>query len=67
MEMFGTQLRQLRENKGLSQQELADISNVSKITIQRIENSKFSVTLDTLVSISKGLNITLSQLLKDLK
>lgn len=59
---FGLRLRELREERSISQQHLADISNVSKLTIQRIENAKFSVTLDTLISISKALEIPLSEL-----
>ena len=62
IKLFGDYLRKLRNNKNLSQQELADISNLSKITIQRIENSKFRVTLDTLISISNALEISLSEL-----
>ncbi|HET9058075.1 MAG TPA: helix-turn-helix transcriptional regulator [Chitinophagaceae bacterium] len=59
---FATHLRILREKAGLSQQELADIAELSKLTIQRIENSKYSTTLDTLISIADALNIPLKKL-----
>jgi len=59
---FGTHLRKLREEKDLSQQNLADIADVAKITIQRIENAKFTVTLDVMVSIAKALKIPLREL-----
>ena len=59
---FATHLRVLREKAGLSQQELADLAGISKITIQRIENAKYSVTLDTLISISEALQIPLKKL-----
>ena len=59
---FGTYLRKLREEQELSQQQLADIADVAKITVQRIENAKFTVTLDVMVSLSKALNISLSEL-----
>ncbi len=59
---FATHLRVLREKAGLSQQDLADIADVSKLTIQRLENVKYSVTLDTLVSISSALQIPLKKL-----
>lgn len=58
---FGTYLRILREKVGLSQQELADLSEISKLTIQRIENAKYSVTLDTLISIAQALDIQLKK------
>ena len=66
---FGAHLRKLREAREISQQELADMADLAKITIQRIENAKFSVTLDVLVSISKALSISLKELLsyKNLK
>lgn len=46
----------------MSQQELADTAEISKITIQRIENAKYSVTLDTLVSLAAALEIPLKKL-----
>lgn len=59
---FGVHLRRLREAKELSQQELADLSDVAKITVQRIENAKYTVTLDVLISIAEGLEIPLKEL-----
>jgi transcriptional regulator with XRE-family HTH domain len=58
---FGVHLRRLRQAKGLSQQQLADLADVSKITVQRIENAKFNVTLDTLISLSTALETPLSK------
>ena len=60
---FGVHLRRLRESRDLSQQELADMADLAKITIQRIENAKFTVTLDVLVSISEALTIPLKVML----
>lgn len=60
---FAAHIRRLREEKNLSQQQLADLADVAKITVQRIENAKYSVTLDVLISISKALKVTLSELL----
>lgn len=62
IEAFGTHLRKLREEKGFSQQQLADTADIAKITIQRIELAKFATTLDVLVSISKALDIEVSSL-----
>ncbi|MGV3629592.1 MAG: helix-turn-helix domain-containing protein [Bacteroidota bacterium] len=59
---FGINLRRLREKRNLSQQQLADISDISKLTVQRIENAKFVAKLDVLISISKGLEIQLKEL-----
>jgi transcriptional regulator with XRE-family HTH domain len=59
---FGTHLRILRESRDLSQQELADLSDIAKTTIQRIENAKLCATVDVLISISRALNVPLSEL-----
>lgn len=61
---FGTHLRKVREEHELSQQQLADMANIAKITIQRVENAKYAVTLDVLISISKALDISVSELIK---
>jgi transcriptional regulator with XRE-family HTH domain len=59
---FGVQLRRLREGKDLSQQELADRADIAKITVQRIENSKYAVTLDVLISLAEALELPLKDL-----
>jgi len=59
---FGVHLRKLREAKGISQQKLADEADIAKITIQRIENAKFSATIDVLINLAQALNISLSEL-----
>ncbi|RNI28847.1 XRE family transcriptional regulator [Rufibacter latericius] len=45
-----------------SQQELADSANIAKTTVQRIENAKFTVSLDVLISLSEALQIPLREL-----
>ncbi|WP_242927894.1 helix-turn-helix domain-containing protein [Pontibacter vulgaris] len=62
VQAFGAHLRKLRESKDMSQQELADIADVSKLTVQRAELAKFSVTLDVLVSLARGLQVPLTEL-----
>ena len=51
-----------RNNKGLSQRELAEICNMPQSSIARIENFKSSPRLDTLVRLSGtlGLKLTLT-------
>lgn len=60
---FGMHLRRLREERNLSQQELADLTDMAKTSIQRFENAKMSATIDTLVSISKALDIPMRELM----
>lgn len=47
----------------MSQQQLADLADVAKITVQRIENAKFTVTLGVLISFADAMEISLSELL----
>jgi len=56
-------LRKLREDKGWSQQQLADTANVPKITIQRIELAKSSATIDMAISIAEALDIDVKDLM----
>ncbi|MGI4742595.1 MAG: helix-turn-helix domain-containing protein [Janthinobacterium lividum] len=59
---FGQHLRRLREARGWSQQALADVADVSKPTVYRIETARYSVTLDVLVSLAQALEIPLAEL-----
>jgi len=59
---FGVHLRKLRDEHNMSLQDLANESDISKITIYRIENAKLNPTLDTLISLAKGLNMNLTEL-----
>ena len=54
---LGVHIRQLREQKNLSQQNLADICNIPKTTIGRIERAEVSVTIKTLIKIANALEI----------
>ncbi|UYZ58446.1 helix-turn-helix domain-containing protein [Hymenobacter latericus] len=63
LEEFGLKLRRLRDAKGLSQQELADIAEVAKPTVQRIEKGTTSARLDILYSLAEALGVKLSELL----
>ena len=58
-------LRKLREEKGLSQEKLARLSDVANNTIIKIEGGKNqNPTLDTLKKISKALDISVDELIK---
>jgi transcriptional regulator with XRE-family HTH domain len=59
---FGRRLRKLREDKGWSQQELADVADVTKKTVYRIETAQTSPTLDVLVCLAEGLEMPLREL-----
>lgn len=58
---IGIQIRKIRESKNLSQQNLADISNMPKSTIARIERAEVSVKFITLIKIANSLEVDLKQ------
>lgn len=49
---LGDKIRQVRERKGYSQEQLADMMDINRSTISKIENGKFSITVDYLVRFS---------------
>jgi transcriptional regulator with XRE-family HTH domain len=58
-------LRKLREEKGLSQERLARLSDVANNTIIKIEAGKNqNPTLDTLKKIAKSLDVSIDDLIK---
>lgn len=64
LESFGRHLKQLREEKNLSQQALADIADIGKKTVQRIEQGKNAPTLTMLFAISDALEVSVSDMLR---
>lgn len=61
---FGFHLRKVREERELSQQQLADMANIHKTSLQRMENARQAATIDVLISLAKALDISLSDLVK---
>jgi DNA-binding XRE family transcriptional regulator len=59
---FGLHLKELRKKHNISQQHLADISDIGKRTIQRIEDGQINPSLDIVCSIAFGLGMTLKEL-----
>ena len=57
------QVRNFRIKRGLSQQELAEMSNISQNFLNRIENHKENPSFETLENISKALQVSLATIL----
>jgi len=49
---LGDKIRQVREQRGYSQEQLADLMDINRSTISKIENGKFSISVDYLVRFS---------------
>ena len=62
-EAVAKQLRKLRSDAEMSQDNLAQLAGIDRKTINRIENGHFSPTLDTITRVCVVLKITPSNLL----
>lgn len=63
-ESIGMNIRAFREKKGYSQDELAEIMEVHRSTISKVETGKFAVTIDYLVRFGWYLDFDISILEK---
>ena len=63
MLVFGKRLKELRKNAHLTQQQLGDMVDVTKVSICCYENGTRTPTLDTLVDLANSLNVSLIYLL----
>jgi transcriptional regulator with XRE-family HTH domain len=59
---FGKALYDLRQQRGLSQEGMADLCNLDRTYISRLERGHTSPTLRTIDGILRRLNITLVEL-----
>lgn len=62
MSNFSKNLKFLREQKGLSQNKLAEMSNVYQTTIARWENEEASPSLDNILDVANALHISIADL-----
>jgi transcriptional regulator with XRE-family HTH domain len=53
---LGDKIRLVREQRGYSQEKLAEMMGVNRSTISKIENGRFSITVDYLVRFSISLD-----------
>ncbi len=60
---FGKRIKQLRKEQGITQDQLAYESELSRVEIARIETGARGASFETMLSLSKGFNIPLKELL----
>ncbi|MFH6971828.1 helix-turn-helix domain-containing protein [Flavobacterium petrolei] len=60
---LGVHIRQIREVKKISQQNLADLCDLPKTTIGRIERAEMNTTIKTLIKIANAFEIEPKELL----
>ena len=64
---FASNLREIRESRGLSQQALADAMACARGTITRYEAGRFPDSADVLDRLAAVLQVDVSRLVKDVK
>lgn len=64
---FGKKVRQLREDLGLSQDELAFKSGIHRTWIGIVERWQRNLTLDNIDRLAKALGVSLEELFKGFK
>ncbi len=62
MNYFSNNLKYLREQKKLSQNKLAELTNVNQTTIARWENGEMTPSLDNVLDMADVLNVTVADL-----
>lgn len=63
--ILGKNIRLTRISQGLTQEILAENSNISVSFLKDIESGKTGIRIPTLLNISNSLNVTPNELLKD--
>lgn len=59
-------LKEIREKKGMTQNELAKKSGVGRITINRIENNRqLDIKTGTIVKLANALEVNISELTQE--
>jgi transcriptional regulator with XRE-family HTH domain len=59
---IGLKIKKLREEKNISQQDLAAICNFEKSNMSRIEAGRTNLTIGTLIKISQSLHVKLTDI-----
>lgn len=62
-EIVGINLREIREERGLSQEDFAAVCGLHRNYIGSIERAERNITLDTLSQIASAINVSPIQLL----
>ena len=62
---FGSRLRQLRDERGYSQEELAERAGLHRNYVRGVERGERNVALENIVKLAKALSVTPGDLFSD--
>jgi len=66
-DQFGPVLRRVRTERGLTQEQLAEVSGLHRTEISLLERSQRKPLLETVVALCRGLGVTPAELLHEVK
>jgi transcriptional regulator with XRE-family HTH domain len=64
--LLGERIRNIRKEKGLSQEQLGESAGLHEKYIGQVERGEKNLSIDSLYKISHGLNLTLEELFRSL-
>lgn len=64
---FGTRIKKLRAEKGLSQEKFADLINIDRTYLSSVEKGERNISLDNICKIANGFEISIEELFKGLE
>ncbi len=62
MKAFGSNLKRIRLDQGMTQEELANKADIAFSSVARIEAGKINTTISTLARLAKTLNVSKKEL-----
>lgn len=63
-EKLGNRVRELRKNRGLSQEKFALLIDMDRTYFASVESGKRNISIENISKIAKGLNISLEELFR---
>ncbi|WP_069997730.1 helix-turn-helix domain-containing protein [Cellulosilyticum sp. I15G10I2] len=62
---IGTKIKEMRKDKKLTQQQLADMISVTRSSLQKYENGETAITIELLENIAAALNVDIISFFTD--
>ena len=66
-EMIGSRLKVIRNNKGMTQEQLSEMVGINSKYLSSIERGKENPTLNMIIKISESLDATIDDIFKDIE